>query len=332
MALMNESLERARSGDHAAFADLVQPHRAELTSHCYRMLGSLQDAEDMVQETLLAAWLALAGFEARSSLRTWLFRIATNRCLNHLRGASRRVPSATDLPAPAPQPSRHGEVPWLQPFPDAMLDGLTDQAPGPEARYESREAISLAFITAAQSLPPVQRAVLLMRDVLGYRAWESADMLGLTEEAVNNALKRARATMRTRPATARTQPTDPDERELLERFVDAFTHDDAASLVALMTDDIWVRMPPHPFEYVGPQAAATFFDSVGAHRLTITRMVPVAVNRQPGWGEYVADPGTGLLHLVGILVVALAGGRISEVTHFEATLGGSLGLPRTIRP
>src|SRR6266550_4045930 len=124
MALMNESLERARSGDQGAFAALVRPHRAELTAHCYRMLGSLQDAEDMVQETLLAAWLALAGFEARSSLRTWLFRIATNRCLNHLRGASRRVPSATDLPAPAPEPSRHGEVPWLQPLPDAMLDGL----------------------------------------------------------------------------------------------------------------------------------------------------------------------------------------------------------------
>ena len=166
------------------------------------MLGSLQDAEDIVQETLLAAWLALDGFEGRSSLRTWLFRIATNRCLNHLRGASRRVPTATELPAPAPDPSRRGEVPWLQPFPDAMLDGLADQAPGPEARYASREAISLAFITAVQSLPPNQRAVLLMRDVLGYRARETADLLGLTEDAVNNAAKRARATMKARASTA----------------------------------------------------------------------------------------------------------------------------------
>ncbi len=332
MASMNELLERARTGDHSAFSDLVQPHRAELLAHSYRMLGSFQDAEDIVQESLVAAWLALAGFEARSSVRTWLFRIATNRCLNHLRGASRRVPSATALPAPAPDPTRHGEVPWLQPFPDALLDGLADQAPGPDARYESREAISLAFITALQSLPPNQRAVLLMRDVLGYRASETADLLDLTENAANGALKRARATMKTTPPATRTEPADAEERELLGRFVEAFTHDDAASLISLMTDDIWVRMPPHPFEYVGHEAASTFFDSVGAHRLTITRMVPVGANRQPGWGEYVRDPCTGLLHLVGVLVVTLDGDLICEVAHFEATLGGSLGLPRTIRP
>ena len=158
------------------------------------MLGSLQDAEDALQETLLAAWLGLDGFEGRSSVRTWLYRIATNRCLNLLRSSARRPVAAAPLPVPPPEPTRLGEVLWLQPYPDA-LEGLPDQAPGPEARYESREAISLAFVTAVQLLPPNQRAVLLLRDVLGYRASETAELLGLTEDAVTSALKRARATM-----------------------------------------------------------------------------------------------------------------------------------------
>ena len=190
-----ELLQRARAGDRDAFTDLVEPHRGELQVHCYRMLGSLQDAEDALQETLLAAWLGLDGFEGRSSVRTWLYRIATNRCLNLLRSSARRPVTAAPLPVPPPEPTRLGEVLWLQPYPDVLLDGLSDQAPGPEARYESREAISLAFVTAVQLLPPNQRAVLLLRDVLGYRASETAGLLGLTEDAVTSALKRARATM-----------------------------------------------------------------------------------------------------------------------------------------
>ncbi len=176
-----ELLQRARAGDRDAFTALVEPYRGELELHCYRMLGSLQDAEDMLQETLLAAWLGLDGFEGRASIRTWLYRIATNRCLNLLRSTGRRPVIAAPLPIQPPKPSMLGEVLWLQPYPDLLLEGLPDAAPGPEARYESREAISLAFVTALQLLPPNQRAALLLRDVLGYRASETAELLGLTE-------------------------------------------------------------------------------------------------------------------------------------------------------
>jgi RNA polymerase sigma-70 factor (TIGR02960 family) len=325
-----ELLQRARAGDRDAFAALVEPHRGELQVHCYRMLGSLQDAEDALQETLLAAWLGLDGFEQRSSVRTWLYRIATNRCLNLLRSASRRPVAAAPLPVTPPEPTRHGEVPWLQPYPDVLLDGLPDQAPGPEARYESREAISLAFVAAVQLLPPKQRAVLLLRDVLGYRASETARLLGLSEDAVNSALKRARTTLDA-ARTPRTPPPDgPEERDLLARFVDAFTDLDVDALVAMVTDDVWLRMPPLPFEYHGIEAVRRFFVATGVHRQGIARMVPVRANRQPAWGEYVADPITGRLHLVGVLVIELAGRRISEITHFETTLGPHFGLPRTL--
>jgi RNA polymerase sigma-70 factor (ECF subfamily) len=297
------------------------------------MLGSLQDAEDLVQETLLAAWVGLAGFEGRSSIRTWLYRIATNRCLNSLRAATRRPVAAAALPAPPPEPTRMGEALWLQPYPDAMLDAVSDDSPGPEARYESREAISLAFVTAVQLLPPNQRAVLLLRDVLGYRARETADLLGLSQDAVTNALKRARATLQAKhvhPAAAPPPPGSNAERELLDRFVAAFVSDDVDALVALMTDDIWVRMPPLPFEYRGTTAAHRFFTAIDAHRRSLGRMVPVRANRQPAWGEYVRDPVTGGLHLAGVLVVALAGNQIAEITHFETTVAPWLCLPRTL--
>ena len=327
-----ELLQRARAGDRDAFSALVEPHRRELQVHCYRMLGSLQDAEDALQETLLAAWLGLDGFEGRASVRTWLYRIATNRCLNQLRSSGRRPVTAAPLPVTPPEPTRLGEVPWLQPYPDVLLGGLPDQAPGPEARYESREAISLAFVTAVQLLPPNQRAVLLLRDVLGYRASETAELLGLTEDAVTGALKRARVTM----DAARTSdppppaPDSPEERGLLDRFVAAFTELDVDALIALMTDDAWVRMPPLPFEYRGTQAAHRFFTALNAHRRGIARMVPVRANGQPAWGEYRRDPTTGVLHVTGIEVVGLAGDRISEIIRFEATLAPYFGLPRML--
>src|ERR1700744_496499 len=250
--MSTELLARARAGDRDAFAALVEPHRGELQGHCYRMLGSLQDAEDALQETLLSAWLGLDGFEGRSSVRTWLYRIATNRCLNVLRSSGRRPVTAAPLPIAAPEPTRLGEVLWLQPYPDVLLDDqvdvLSDQAPGPEARYESREAISLAFITAVQLLPPSQRAVLLLRDVLGYRAKETAQLLGVTKDSVTSALKRARVTMDTArpPGPPPPPPGSAQERVLVDRFVAAFTDLDVDALVALMTDDIWVRMPPLP--------------------------------------------------------------------------------------
>jgi RNA polymerase sigma-70 factor (TIGR02960 family) len=327
-----ELLQRARAGDRDAFTALVESHRRELQVHCYRMLGSLQDAEDALQETLLAAWLGLDGFEGRSSVRTWLYRIATNRCLNLLRSSGRRPVTASPLPVPPPEPTRLGEVLWLQPYPDVLLDGLSDQAPGPEARYESREAISLAFVTALQLLPPNQRAALLLRDVLGYRASEAAELLGLTEDAVTSALKRARATMDAArsPGPPPPSPGTPEERELLDRLVAAFTEHDIDALVALMTDDAWVRMPPLPFEYRGTDAIHRFFTAVYLHWREIDRLVPVRANGQPAWGEYRRDPVTGGLHITGVYVVGLAGDRICELTRFETALAPYFGLPRTL--
>lgn len=361
-------LHRARSGDRDAFAELVEPYRAELHLLCYRMLGSLQDAEDTLQEALLAAWLGLEGFEGRSSVRTWLHRIATNRCLNALRSSARRPATATaatatatsataasasasaatsasaGVPASAavpsalapgwePETSLRGEVPWLQPYPDLLLDGLPDADPGPEARYESREAVSLAFLTALQLLPPNQRAVLLLRDVLGYRAAETADLLGLTESAVNSALKRARVTLDASRAAGRLPapvPGSAQERELTDRFVAAFLSHDVNALVALLADDVWVRMPPLPFEYRGVEDAQRFFTAVHPHRSAITRLVPTRANGCPAWAEYALDPVTGVLHCVGLLVTAYAGDRISELTHFEIGIAAMFGMPRTI--
>src|SRR5437899_437755 len=217
-------MSRARAGDPDAFRQLTEPHRRELHVHCYRMLGSLQDAEDALQETLLAAWQGFGGFEGRASLRSWLYRIATNRCLNARRSASRRPAKEWDVPnVEPPEPSRLGEVVWLEPFPDALLDGAVDVPLGPEARYEQTESISLAFVTALQLLPPRQLAVLILRDVLGFRASEVAGMLGSTVESVTSALKRARATLHhQRPAAAGREPApapgSPAEEAIVARF------------------------------------------------------------------------------------------------------------------
>src|SRR5213076_492182 len=187
-------ITRARAGDGEAFRELTEPYRRELQVHCYRMLGSLQDAEDALQDTMLSAWQGLAGFEGRASVRTWLYRIATNRCLNARRSASRRPAKEWDVPkVEPPEPTRLGEVVWLEPYPDALLEGAIDVPLGPEARYEQAESISLAFVTALQVLPPRQLAVLVLRDVLGFHANEVADMLDSTIDSVNSLLKRARA-------------------------------------------------------------------------------------------------------------------------------------------
>src|SRR5271169_5129601 len=201
--MATDLIVQARAGDEQAFGQLVEPYQRELQVHCYRILGSAQDAEDAVQETLLAAWRGLRGFEQRSSLRTWLYRIATSRCLNALRSAGRRPAREWDIPAvEPPEPTRFGEVVWLEPFPDALLEGAVDMPLGPEARYEQTESISLAFVTALQVLPPRQLAVLILRDVLGFHATEVADMLDSTVESVNSALKRARASLQRRWPTA----------------------------------------------------------------------------------------------------------------------------------
>jgi RNA polymerase sigma-70 factor (TIGR02960 family) len=329
-------MDRARAGDAQAFGDLVAPYRRELQVHCYRILGSALDAEDALQETLLAAWQGLAGFEGRSSIRVWLYQIATRRCLNALRAASRRPPM--DWPPPGvelPEPTRFGEVMWLEPYPDVLLEGLADAAPGPEARYETTEAISVAFVTALQLLPPRQRAALILRDVLGFRASEAANILDCTEESVTSALKRARAALQYQRAHAvGLKPPRPDsaqERELVRRFAQAYEAGDVPELVALLTDDAWLIMPPVPLRYQGRELAARFWTATAFRPGRSGRLVPTRANGQPAFGLYIRDPHAPVAHANGILVLTLAGSQISAVTGF---LGNStlpmFGLPRTL--
>jgi RNA polymerase sigma-70 factor (ECF subfamily) len=327
-------LSRARAGDQDAFRELVEPHRGELQAHCYRITGSVQDAEDMVQETLLAAWRGLEGFQERSSVRAWLYRIATSRCLNALRDSRRRPPPAR--PFGRPEPTRWGEPVWLEPYPDVLLEGIADIAPGPETRYESRETIELAFIAALQHLSPRQRAVLVLRDVLGFRTGEVADMLETTEYSVKGALKRARAALGEHlPAAGAPHPPaprTPQERRLVQRFTDALQDGDIDALVALLTDDAWLTMPPMTHQYQGPVAIASFLRywaaSRGARRF---RLVPTRANTQPAFGLYLSDQHAPIAHAAGLIVLTLHGDRIAAVTFFQDTSVLPLfGLPRTL--
>jgi RNA polymerase sigma-70 factor (TIGR02960 family) len=326
-------LAQARAGDGEAFRDLVEPYRRELHVHCYRMLGSVQDAEDVLQETLLAAWRGLDRFEQRSSLRTWLYRIATNRCLNALRAGDRRIREAPGTELPLPEPTRWVEPTWLEPYPDALLDGLADTAPGPDARYESKESISLAFIGAVQSLPPRQRAVLVLRDVLGFRAGEVANMLGTTEDSVTSALKRARAALAAElPAGGAALPDSRREREIAARFAEAMEHGDVDAMVALLTDDAWLRMPPLPLEYQGRAVAGHFLRTIAFHGTRRYRLIPTRANGQPAYGCYLYDAHTPIARAHGLLVLTLAGDRISALTRFlDNSLLARFGLPRTLR-
>jgi RNA polymerase sigma-70 factor (ECF subfamily) len=322
----SDVLGRARGGDGEAFRQLTEPYRHELQVHCYRMLGSFQDAEDATQETLLAAWRGLGGFEARSSVRTWLYRIATNRCLNARRAAGRRPAKEWDVPGvELPEPSRLGGIPWLEPFPDALLESAGDIAAGPEARYEQAESISLAFVTALQVLPPRQVAVLVLRDVLGFRAQEVADMLETTVDSVTSAVKRARSGLRDAPRLQ--HPIGAADEEVAARFASAYEASDLDALLALLTDDVFVSMPPMPFEYEGRQAAARFF----APLLSSGRqfeLVPTRANGQPAFGAYVCAPDS-VRHGTGLFVVGLRGSRISALTRFESSVLSWFGLPRS---
>ncbi len=330
-----ELMSRARAGDERAFRQLTEPYGRELHVHCYRMLGSFQDAEDALQDTWLAAWQALAGFEGRASLRTWLYRIATNRCLNARRSAGRRQAKEWDVPnVEPPEPTRLGEVVWLEPYPDSRLDRAIDTPVGPEARYEQTESISLAFVTALQLLPPRQLAVLILRDVLGFHAEEVADMLDATVDSVNSALKRARATLqRRRPATGDREPPpaadSPSEEAIVAQFVSAYESADLDALVALLTDDVFISMPPMPLEYEGRDAAARFCGRIfGAGRRF--DLVPTRANGQPAFGAYLRAPD-GSRHGVGLFILTLAGDRICAMTRFENTVLPWFGLPRSLR-
>jgi RNA polymerase sigma-70 factor (TIGR02960 family) len=329
------TLSRARAGDEEAFRELVDPYRGELQLHCYRMLGSVQDAEDLLQETLLAAWRGLDGFEERSSLRTWLYRIATNRCLNALR-EKRRRPRVVEPIADPPAPTRRSEPVWLEPYPDALLDRVGETSPGPEARYEVKEAVGLAFVTALHHLTPLQRAVLVLRDVLGFRATEVAGILETSEGAVTSALQRARATVEARlPSRDRERaplPRSPREREQVDRFADAVESGDVDGVVALLTDDAWLTMPPQPFEYQGHAAIAGFLHDRAAVRGRPLRLAPTRANGQPAFGCYLPDPETAIARPYGLMVLTLEGDRISAITWFgDSAVFPHFGLPRALR-
>jgi RNA polymerase sigma-70 factor (TIGR02960 family) len=330
------TLARAREGDEAAFRELTERYRRDLELHCYRIVGSVQDAEDLVQETLLAAWRGLDGFQERASFRSWLYRIATNRCLNFLRDAKRRpreMAQPPDFPPDPPAPTRADETVWVEPYPGSAVSG----DPGPEALYEAREAIGLAFVAGLQHLPPAQRAALVLRDVMGFRAAEVADMLDTSETAVNSALQRARQALHTRlPAGGRERaplPASARERELVGRFADAFQSGDIDGLVALMTDDAVLTMPPLPLVYQGPAKIGDFLSRVPAQgALGRFRLVPTRANGQPAFGFYLKDPQCDIARATGIMVLGLEGGRIASITAFHDTaVFPRFGLPRTLR-
>jgi RNA polymerase sigma factor (sigma-70 family) len=300
-------LTRAQSGDQGAFQALTEALRGELQVHCYRIVGSVQDAEDLVQETLVAAWRGLEHFEGRASLRSWLYTIATNCCLNHLRDRGRRLP---ELPPPV------------------------EPIPMPPEPYEQREAIGLAFMVALQRLPPRQRAVLVLRDVLGFRAAEVAVMLDATEVAVNGLLQRARRAIDGPGTLADTPlPGSPEERALVTRFAIAFQSGDVPGVIALLTDDALMTMPPEAAEYIGPQAIGRFLSTVpAAGALERFRLVPTRANGQPAFGCYMRDPHTPIAHAYGLMVLTLRGDRVAGLAGFADTaVFAAFGLPRTLK-
>jgi RNA polymerase sigma-70 factor (ECF subfamily) len=323
-----ELLGLAKSGDREAFQRLAEPYRREIQLHSYRMLGSLQDAEDLVQETFLLAWRGLKGFEGRSSLRSWLYRIATNACLKAVakRSNARRV-----LPEMQGQPFEQfpdgppaTEIAWLEPYPDSALEGIPDTAPGPDARYEMHESVQLAFVAAVQLLPPRQRAVLLLRDVLGWSAAETAVLLDTSVASANSALQRARATLGKRFPTGQpaTLPApDDQQRTLLDRYVRTWEETDLDGFVALLLDDAVLSMPPWPHWYRGREAIRTFFmwawrpETCGSPRSF--RLVPAAANRQPAFAVYRRDPQKLEWGAHAIVLLTLQDNMIASLITFR---------------
>jgi RNA polymerase sigma-70 factor (ECF subfamily) len=326
--MTDATLVRARAGDSDAFRDLTDPYRRELQVHCYRILGSIQDAEDVLQETLLSAWQALDRFDDRS-LRAWLYRIATNRCLNFLRDASRRpkVADPAHTRTRAEQSMHSGEPWWLEPYPDVLID---DVALGPEARYDSRESIALSFVAALQHLPTQQRAALVLRDVLGFSAAEVAEMLESSPASVNSALQRARAGFRPENPERVSLPRSEHDVDVVDRFTDAFQRGDLEGVVAMLTDDARIAMPPDPFEFIGPHAIAEFLRTLGFWGQDL-KLVPTGANKQPAFGYYLPDPNAGVYRASGILVLNVSSDGISEMTRFgDRSLLARFGLPRTL--
>jgi RNA polymerase sigma-70 factor (ECF subfamily) len=325
-AAASAAVAAAQAGDQAAFAALVEPHRRELQVHCYRMLGSFTDAEDMVQEALLRAWRRRETYAGRSTFRAWLYRIATNVCLDHLERNQRR-------------PGGSGEVTWLQPFPDRLLEHAAPQDTEPAAAVVARETIELAFLVAVQHLPPRQRAVLMLRDVLGWSAAESAAVLEATVASVNSALQRARTTLREHLPQRRSEwsPAGPseEERTVLHRFVDACERADMPGLTALLREDAVFSMPPQPEVVRGRDPILELWAPalVGPSALGAFVLVPVWMNRQPAAANYVRRPGDTVFRALAVDVLRVDDGLITDVLSFEHTatfpVFDLLGLPAT---
>jgi RNA polymerase sigma-70 factor, ECF subfamily len=309
---LSDAVAAAQAGDQAAFAALVEPHRRELQVHCYRMLGSFTDAEDMVQEALLRAWRRRETYAGRSTFRAWLYRIATNACLDHLERHPRR-------------PGGVGEVTWLQPFPDQLLEQAAAPDAEPDAAVVARETIELAFLVAVQHLPPRQRAVLMLRDVLGWSAAESAAVLESSVASVNSALQRARVTLREHLPRRRSEwspvgPTE-EERSVLQRFMDACERADIPALASLLREDAVFSMPPQPEVTRGRDPIIELWTPalVGASALGELLLVPVWMNRQPAAANYARRPGDPLYRAVAVDVLRVEGGVITDVVSFEHT-------------
>jgi RNA polymerase sigma-70 factor (TIGR02960 family) len=327
-------LARARAGDEDAFGVLIAPYLRELHVHCYRMLGSVHDAEDVMQEVLMRAWRHLDAFDGRGSVRGWLYRIATNRCLT-----ARSRAAAAPAPAPSPQPpppnATDVEVTALAPYPDAWLAELASPD-DPAARYELRESVELAFLTVIQLLPPRQRAVLLLRDVLGFSAAETAQILRSSQASVTSALQRARATVETHRASGRLRPASAPrpgvQRALADRFTAAWHAGDIPALVSVLAEDCLLTMPPAPLAYRGREAIGTFFATVpAAGDLAAIRLVPVRANQQPAVAAYMRDGGT--VQAYGIMVLTIHGDTIGEITGFaDPSLFPLFGLPLNSLP
>ncbi|MFI7030340.1 RNA polymerase subunit sigma-70 [Microbispora rosea] len=322
----------AAAGDAAAFSELCERYRGELRVHCYRMLGSLDDAEDQVQETFLRAWRGRAGFAGRATFRAWLYRIATNACLDALERLPRRVLPHHLEPASEPGRAAAGprtDIPWLQPFPDRLLE-----EDGPGGEVVDRETIELAFLAALQHLPPRQRAALILRDVLARPGGEIADLLGTSLPAVNSALQRARTTMRRHlPARRADWPratAAAAERDVLRRLMAAYEAADAAAVAALLAGDARSSMPPYPFWFEGREAItaplADSFDPASPGFQGRFRMLPVGANRQPAVASYARRPGDAAYRAFALTLVRVEGGLVAEITSFGPELFAAFGL------
>jgi RNA polymerase sigma-70 factor, ECF subfamily len=308
----------------AAFRELVEAQRPDLHAHCYRMLGSVHDADDAIQDTLLRAWRALPKFRGQSSLRTWLYRIATNVCLDAIARRPKRVLPIDYGPPSPPGTSETGrplrEGLWIGPYPDEAL-GIADGRAAPEARYERREALELAFVAALQHLPPRQRAALILRDVLGFSAREAAESLATTVPSVNGALRRARAAVEERLPDQSQQTTlrelgDRELREIVERFADAFERGEIDAILAMLADDATFAMPPYPEWCRGRDAIAESWLMPGGPPPRL-RYAPTRANGQPALGTYLIEPETGSYLPIALDVLTLRGDLIADVTAFR---------------